>query len=455
MKRKLSNLLFAVLAFSLVLGLNIQSAYASENTPGTTESTESTEAPGTTESTEAPAPVPTPTPEPVKPKVYSVTIKFNANGGKGSMSKLKVKSDKKTKLTANKFKRDGYQFTGWSTSKTGKVKYKNKADITKLAKKSNDKKTITLYAQWKLKTPSIKKAMASSPSEIRVTFAKSKNVSGYEIQYSTSSKFKGASTKTIKASKNATYATIKGLSPNKKYYVRMRTYRKVKNKTERSDWSKSTTVKTKKGKTIENTKSVQAIEADVKLSGSGTGYHAKLVMCDGNGGSAVSFGMQYDEGAQAPYGHRNMVLIENISSNNAGGQNYDRPKNMDLSLDEWHHLMMTHDGKGHVDVYVDYEKVGSCYQPGLSTMNNIRIEACARLNGDGVDAEFANIKKKWGTNIQTLGDNLPLMKIKHNSGLNYKYDKKKGIIRLYGKVENVNGDWDSDYDGVSYIVQFD
>lgn len=375
------------------------------------------------------------------------------------MSKLSVKSDRKTKLPANKFKKEGYQFIGWSTSKTGKVTYQNKADISKVASKSNNKKTITLYAQWKLKQPSIKKATASSPAEVRVTFGKSKKITGYEIQYSTSSKFKGASTKIIKESKNATSAAIKGLTPNKKYYVRMRTYRTVNKKTtERSDWSAAKTVKTKKGKTIENVKSVQAVEADVKLSGSGSGYHAKLVMC--GYGSAVSFGMQYDEGAREPYGHRNMALIENISSNNAGGQEYIWPTvnghDVEFGLNEVHHLMMTHDGKGHIDVYVDYEKIGSCYQPGVINMNNIRIEVSARKSGDGVDAEFSNIKKKWGTNIQVLGENLPLSPLpSHNSGLHYKYDKKKGTIRLYGTVENVNGDWDTDYDGVSYIVQFD
>ena len=76
-------------------------------------------------------------------------IKFNANGGKGKMTTQKnVKYTTKVKLT-NKFKRTGYKFQGWATSKNGKVKYKNKAQVSKLT--STNGKTVTLYAVWKKK----------------------------------------------------------------------------------------------------------------------------------------------------------------------------------------------------------------------------------------------------------------------------------------------------------------
>ena len=81
------------------------------------------------------------------------TVKFNAMGGKGKMKNQKMSTYKKTKLTKNKFKKSGYTFKGWATSKKnakkGKVKYKNKAAVQNLTFKNNGK--VTLYAVWKKK----------------------------------------------------------------------------------------------------------------------------------------------------------------------------------------------------------------------------------------------------------------------------------------------------------------
>ena len=57
--------------------------------------------------------------------------------------------------------------------------------------------------------------------------------------------------------------------------------------------------------TIENTASEYSIEADVSLTGTGTGYHAKLVACTAT--SAFSFGIQHDEYAAAPYTGKNCI----------------------------------------------------------------------------------------------------------------------------------------------------
>ncbi len=62
------------------------------------------------------------------------------------------------------------------------------------------------------------------------------------------------------------------------------------------------------------------IETDMVLSGSGSGYHAKLVACTAT--SAVSFGIQYDKHARAPYTGKAWFMIENVAHNGAGGQNY-------------------------------------------------------------------------------------------------------------------------------------
>lgn len=76
------------------------------------------------------------------------TVKFYANGGKGTMSSQKVPVSQKVNLNANTFKRKGYVFIGWAKEKDGKVIYKNKAEIRKLAKKGE---TVRLYAIWKKK----------------------------------------------------------------------------------------------------------------------------------------------------------------------------------------------------------------------------------------------------------------------------------------------------------------
>ena len=71
-----------------------------------------------------------------------------------------------------------------------------------------------------------------------------KQVTGYQIQYSTNKKFTSAKTKTISSYKT-TKTTIKGLKHKKTYYVRVRTYKTVNGKKYYSAWSKYKTQKTK------------------------------------------------------------------------------------------------------------------------------------------------------------------------------------------------------------------
>jgi uncharacterized repeat protein (TIGR02543 family) len=73
--------------------------------------------------------------------VVSNTVTFNANGGTGTMT---VETESKaTALTANKFTRSGYIFSGWNTLATGKgTAYANDASYPFTA-------STTLYAQWK------------------------------------------------------------------------------------------------------------------------------------------------------------------------------------------------------------------------------------------------------------------------------------------------------------------
>ena len=73
---------------------------------------------------------------------------------------------------------------------------------------------------------------------------KIKDVKGYQVQYSTSKKFKKAKKVNIKKS-SITKLTVKKLKKKKKYYIRMRSYKMVNGKKVYSSWSKTKTVKTK------------------------------------------------------------------------------------------------------------------------------------------------------------------------------------------------------------------
>ena len=73
-------------------------------------------------------------------KVYSVS--FDANGGTGTMAPQGVQGGEATELNTNTFTREGYTFSGWSTTPTGSVAYTDGASVTLNA-------DTTLYAQWK------------------------------------------------------------------------------------------------------------------------------------------------------------------------------------------------------------------------------------------------------------------------------------------------------------------
>lgn len=113
----------------------------------------------------------------------------------------------------------------------------HKVKITFVGKYSGSK---TLTFAISLAKSSVSKLTAGKKS-LTVSLKKTSNVSGYQIEYSTSKKFTNAKTKTTTSTK----ATIKGLSAKKTYYVRVRTYKTVNGKKYYSAWS---TIKYKKTK---------------------------------------------------------------------------------------------------------------------------------------------------------------------------------------------------------------
>lgn len=166
-------------------------------------------------------------------RVY--TVNFKSNGG-SSVSKQYVQYNKVIKKPSNP-KRSKYTFVGWySDSKLTKAWDFN----TKITSGK------TLYAKWKkisLKKAVISKVKNVSGKKLKVTVKKVNGADGYQIQYSTKSNMKSA--KTVTSSKKT--KTISKLSKGKKYYVRVKAYKKDSTgKKVAGKWSKVKKVKVSK-----------------------------------------------------------------------------------------------------------------------------------------------------------------------------------------------------------------
>lgn len=101
---------------------------------------------------------------------------------------------------------------------------------------------FSTFAASKLPATSIT-SLSAKDNGFTVKWKKKTKITGYQIQYSTSSKFSMKNTKTVKIKKAKTVSKkITKLKAAKKYYVRIRTYKGKKY----SKWSKVKSIKTPK-----------------------------------------------------------------------------------------------------------------------------------------------------------------------------------------------------------------
>ncbi len=138
--------------------------------------------------------------------------------------------------------------TDYTVSYAKDRKYVGKYAV-KITFKGKYSGTKTLYFTIKPKATSISSLKAGSKKFTVKWKKQATQTTGYQVQYSASSKFSKA--KTVTVGKNTTVSKkISKLSGKKKYYVRVRTYKTVKinGKSIRiySGWSKAKTVTTKK-----------------------------------------------------------------------------------------------------------------------------------------------------------------------------------------------------------------
>lgn len=105
-------------------------------------------------------------------------------------------------------------------------------------------KTITVTITPKKAT--LNSVKSTAKKTITVKWKKDAKADGYQVQYSTSKKFKGAKTINIKKNRTTSTKIKKGLKAGKKYYVRVRAYKKDGKSKIWGNYSKVKNVKVKK-----------------------------------------------------------------------------------------------------------------------------------------------------------------------------------------------------------------
>ncbi len=214
---------------------------------------------------------------------YTVSYKGNKNAGKasviitgkngytGSVTKYFTirKADQKIKAASSYKKPYGSKaFTVSAKRTAGKGKLTYKSSNKKVAAVNGKVKvaikgtgiaviTVTAEGNTNYNKKAVKITITSAPKKeklvtvksrskkkLEVKWSKDTRATGYEVQYSTSSKFKSKTTKTVQIRKNKiTGQTIKKLKSGKKYYVRVRAYKKCGKKKLCGQWSKVKNVK--------------------------------------------------------------------------------------------------------------------------------------------------------------------------------------------------------------------
>lgn len=177
--------------------------------------------------------------------ISSISTLYRIGSVKLSETKYTYNGSVKTpsvtvKDTAGKVLKKGTDYT--VTYATGR-KYVGtyKVDVKM---KGNYSGTKTMYFKINPVKTTVSKLTAGKKSITVAITKKSSQITGYQIQFSTSKKFTNAKINTISSYKT-TKTTLKSLSAKKTYYVRVRTYKTVGKTKYYSGWSTYKYVKTK------------------------------------------------------------------------------------------------------------------------------------------------------------------------------------------------------------------
>ncbi|MGN0521982.1 MAG: fibronectin type III domain-containing protein [Eubacterium sp.] len=172
----------------------------------------------------------------------SVTLKWNQSS---KATGYQIYDASTNKLIKTITKNSTLTYKKGSLSSVKNYKFKIRAYTTVNGKNYYGPFSSVISVYTKPKGTSISSISAKSKGFTVKWKKQASQTTGYQIQYSTSSKFSSAKTVTI--SKNSTTSkTISKLKSKKKYYVRIRTYKTVNGKKIYSAWSAAKTVTTKK-----------------------------------------------------------------------------------------------------------------------------------------------------------------------------------------------------------------
>lgn len=152
--------------------------------------------------------------------LFATTVKFNiVNEESKEPAKPKHQHYYSVRVVKPTYEREGYNLYTCSCGECFKDKFTPKLTVRKTAIKKLSKKKKAFTASWK----------------------KISGITGYQLQYSTKKDFRKAKTLTAKSASK----TVKKLKNNKRYYVRIRAYKKTGGKTYYAAWSKVKSIKTK------------------------------------------------------------------------------------------------------------------------------------------------------------------------------------------------------------------
>lgn len=170
-----------------------------------------------------------------KTKEYMIT--FNPDGGSLSETMRKVPFGSRIGTMPVPVKQD-YQFVGWYTSQNGKGTKYTAATVM-------PDKDINLYGYWRLKptapaAPKIK-AVENGPTQIKITWNRIFNVTGYDIYRSSTAN--GKYVKIGSASDEAIGYINKNLTKGQTYYYRVKACRTVQGQKFSSTYSNKVYVK--------------------------------------------------------------------------------------------------------------------------------------------------------------------------------------------------------------------
>jgi hypothetical protein len=153
---------------------------------------------------------------------YGKTIVFTGECGiyNSYMPSITVKDSTGSVMSKSNY---SVSYKNLSTGKTGTPKAIGEYKVT-VKMKGNYTGSISKTLYVRPANTYISKISKPAKKQIKVQYNKVEGVTGYQVQYSTSSSFSGA--KSVYVTK--TTATIKNLSSGKVYYVRVRPYKTVK-----------------------------------------------------------------------------------------------------------------------------------------------------------------------------------------------------------------------------------